>query len=71
LDALHLLRGKAGDLINELSGETGRQMKKRAKARIEKVQLPDGSPIELLQSRKKRRLSAATKIKIRASATGR
>ena len=68
LEALHLVRGKAGDLISELSGETRREMKKRAAAQMSRTKVPAGSPIELMQGRKKRRMSAATKAKMRVSA---
>ena len=68
LEALHLVRNKATDLIGELSGEKRRHFKNRAKAQAERVQLPEGHPAELLMGRKRRRTSAATRAKMRAAA---
>lgn len=68
LEALHLVRGKATELIDELSGENRRQLKRRATARIERVQVPTGDPAEMTVGRKKRRMSAATRAKMRAAA---
>lgn len=68
LEALHLVRGKATDLIGELSGETRRQLKRRANAQANRVQVPLGDPTELTMGRKKRRMSAATRAKMRAAA---
>jgi hypothetical protein len=68
LEALHLVRGKASDLIDELSGEKRRQFKRRATANAQRAQLPDGNPVELTAGRKKRRMSAATRAKMRAAA---
>jgi hypothetical protein len=68
LEALHTVRDKANGLINDLSGETRRQLNKKAKTRIAKTQIPAGNPIELMQGRKKRRMSAATRAKMRAAA---
>ena len=68
LEALHLVRGKAGDLIDELSGETRRQLKRRANAQVQRVQVPAGDPSELMMGRKRRRMSAATRAKMRAAA---
>jgi hypothetical protein len=68
LDALHLVRGKATDLIAELSGQNRRQLKRRAKAQAQRVQVPAGDATELTMGRKKRRLSAATRAKMRAAA---
>jgi hypothetical protein len=68
LEALHLVRGKATDLIDELSGEKRRQMKRRANVQLQRVQVPDGSATELMMGRKKRRMSAATRAKMRAAA---
>lgn len=67
LEALHLVRGKATDLIGELSGETRRQLKRRANAQMQRVQVPAGDA-EFTMGRKKRRLSAATRAKMRAAA---
>jgi hypothetical protein len=68
LEALHLVRGKATDLINELSGAKRRQFKKRARAQARRAQLPAGNEVELTIGRKKRRMSAATRAKMRAAA---
>ena len=68
LEALHLVRGKATDLIDELSGEKRRQFKRRASAQANRAQLPTGTPAELMMGRKKRRMSAATRAKMRAAA---
>jgi hypothetical protein len=68
LEALHLVRGKATDLIDELSGEKRRQFKKRASAQAKRAELPAGSPAELTMGRKKRRMSAATRAKMRVAA---
>jgi hypothetical protein len=68
LEALHLVRGKATDLIDELSGETRRQLKRRANAQADRVQVPLGDATELTMGRKKRRMSAATRAKMRAAA---
>jgi len=68
LEALHLVRGKATDLIDELSGAKKRQFKRRARTQAMRAQLPDGNPMELMQGRKKRRMSAATRAKMRAAA---
>jgi hypothetical protein len=68
LEALHLVRGKATDLIDELSGKKRRQFKKRASAQAKRAQLPAGNSVELTMGRKKRRMSAATRAKMRAAA---
>lgn len=68
LEALHLVRNKATDLIAELSGEKRRQFKRRAKAQAARAQVPEGNPVELMMGRKRRRLSAATRAKMRAAA---
>jgi hypothetical protein len=68
LEALHLVRGKATELIDELSGENRRQLKKRAAVQAQRVQVPTGNPSEMLMGRKKRRMSAATRAKMRAAA---
>lgn len=68
LEALHLVRGKANDLISELTGEKQRAFKRRAKIQVSKMKLPDGHPSEMMMGRKKRRLSAATRAKMRAAA---
>jgi hypothetical protein len=68
LEALHLVRGKATDLIGELSGETRRQLKRRARVQADRVQVPLGDETELTMGRKKRRMSAATRAKMRAAA---
>jgi transcription initiation factor TFIID subunit TAF12 len=68
LEALHLVRGKATDLIDELTGAKRRQFKRRARAQASRAQLPAGNPTELMQGRKKRRMSAATRAKMRAAA---
>lgn len=68
LEALHLVRGKATDLIDELSGENRRQMKRRATSQAQRMQVPAGAPTDLLMGRKKRRTSAATRAKMRAAA---
>jgi hypothetical protein len=68
LEALHLVRGKAGELIDELSGENRRQMKRRATIQAQRVQVPTGLPSELLMGRKRRRMSAATRAKMRVAA---
>ena len=65
LEALHLVRDRASDLIVELSGEKKRAFRKRAKANAKKTRLPAGHPSEMLMGRKKRRMSAATKAKMR------
>ena len=68
LEALHLVRGKAGELIDELSGENRRLMKQRATIQAQRTQVPSGNPSELMMGRKKRRMSAATRAKMRAAA---
>jgi hypothetical protein len=68
LEALHLVRGKATDLIGELSGGSRRQLKRRAHAPANRVQVPLGNATELTMGRKKRRMSAATRAKMRAAA---
>ena len=68
LEALVLVRGKANDLITELSGEKRRQFKRRAAIVAMRTQVPDGNPGEVLMNRKKRRMSAATREKMRAAA---
>jgi hypothetical protein len=68
LSTLHTVRERATSLINDLSGETDRQLKRMAKVRIARTQTPDGNPVELLQGRKKRRTSAATRAKMRLAA---
>ena len=68
LEALHLVRGKATDLIDELSGENRRERKRRANVQARRAQLPAGDPSELMMGRKKRRMSAATRAKMRAAA---
>jgi hypothetical protein len=68
LEALHLVRGKATDLIDELSGKNRRMLKRRASVQAQRVQVPDGDASELKMGRKKRRLSAATREKMRAAA---
>ena len=68
LEALHLVRSKAADLIDELSGAKRRHYKRRASAAARRAQVPAGAAAEALAGRKKRRLSAATRAKMRASA---
>ena len=68
LEALHLVRGKATDLIDELSGRKRRQFKRRAVAQAQRAQVPPGDPAEATMGRKKRRMSAATRAKMRAAA---
>ena len=68
LEALHLVRGKATELIDELSGENRRHMKRLAKVQAQRVQVPSGLPSDLTMGRKKRRMSAATRAKMRAAA---
>lgn len=68
LEALHLVRGKAGELIDELSGENRRQLKRRATVQATRTQVPTGDPSDMLMGRKKRRMSAATRAKMRAAA---
>ena len=68
LEALHLVRNKATDLITELSGEKKRAFKRRAQVQAGKAQIPGGHPSELMMGRKKRRMSAATRAKMRAAA---
>jgi hypothetical protein len=68
LEALHGVRQRTSDLIDELSGEKRRQFKQRAKAQASRAQIPNGNPAELMMGRKKRRLSAATRAKMRAAA---
>lgn len=68
LEALHTVRDQATSLIDDLSGETKRQMRKRASVRIARTQVPTGSPVEMMTGRRKRRMSAATRAKMRASA---
>lgn len=68
LEALHLVRGKATDLIDELTGTKRRQFKRRAVAQALRAQVPAGNPAEATMGRKKRRMSAATRAKMRAAA---
>ena len=69
LEALHLVRGKATDLIDELSGRKRRQFnKRRAAVQAQRAQVPAGSPADATMGRKKRRMSAATRAKMRAAA---
>ena len=68
LEALHLVRTKATDLIDELSGEKRRQFARRAKAQVRRTQVPAGDATDLMGGRKKRRMSAATRAKMRAAA---
>ena len=68
LEALHLVRDRASDLIVELSGEKKRAFRKRAAVNAKKAQVPAGHPSEMLMGRKKRRTSAATRAKMRAAA---
>jgi hypothetical protein len=68
LDALHLVRNKATDLIGELSGNSRRELKRRGKHRVARTQVPAGGPAELMTGRRKRRLSAATRAKMRLAA---
>jgi hypothetical protein len=68
LEALNLVRGKATDLIDELTGAKRRQYKRRASAAAQRAQVPAGSPSEAQMGRKRRRMSAATRAKMRASA---
>ncbi len=65
LESLHRVREKATDLISDLSGETARQMKQRAQKKMAQIRIPRGNPLELLQGRKRRRMSAATRAKMR------
>jgi hypothetical protein len=67
LEALHLVRDKASELIGELSGEKRRQFKRQAQARARRTQLPTGTPADLTMGRKRRRVSGATKTKLRAT----
>jgi hypothetical protein len=68
LEALHLVRGKASELIDELSGENRRQMRRRANVQVQRVQVPAGDASEATLGRRKRRMSAATRAKMRAAA---
>jgi ABC-type lipoprotein export system ATPase subunit len=68
LEALHLVRGKATDLIDELSGGNRRRVKRRAAVQTRRVQVAAGDPSEMLGGRKRRRVSAATRAKMRAAA---
>lgn len=68
LEALHLVRGRATDLIDELSGRKRRQFKRRAAAQAQRAQVPAGDPADATMGRKKRRMSAATRAKMRAAA---
>ena len=68
LEALHLVRGKATDLIDELSGRKRREFKRRAAVQAQRAQVPAGDPSEATMGRKKRRMSAATRAKMRAAA---
>lgn len=68
LEALHLVRGKATELIDELSGENRRQLKRRSRAQAQRVEVPTGNPSETMMGRKRRRMSAATRAKMRAAA---
>lgn len=68
LEALHAVRSKATDLIDDLSGAKRRHYKRRASAAARRAQVPAGGSTEILAGRKKRRLSAATRAKMRASA---
>ena len=67
LEALHLVRDKASELIGELSGEKRRRLKRHAQVRARKAQVPAGTPADLMMGRRQRRLSGATRTKIRAS----
>ena len=66
LEALHLVRGKATDLIDELSGETAAD-EAPSHAQVMRVQVPAGNRASMM-GRKKRRMSAATRAKMRAAA---
>lgn len=68
LEALHVVRNKATDLIDELSGEKRRQFKRRAHTQAQRAQVPAGDASDLTVGRKKRRMSAATRAKMRAAA---
>jgi hypothetical protein len=68
VDALQQVRERANELISDLSGQTKRQMKRRARAAAVKTRIPAGNTTEAKQGRKKRRLSAATRAKMRAAA---
>lgn len=68
VEALQQVRERANDLIGDLSGQTKRRMKRRARAAAVKTQIPPGNLAETRQGRKKRRLSAATRAKMRAAA---
>lgn len=64
LDALSVIRDKAGALISDIGGAGVRTMRRRPKA-------PDGIPVVqpgMRESRKKRVLSAQTRAKMRAAA---
>ena len=67
LEALHLVRAKATELIDELSGGNPRQMKRRPKAQ-QRMEVPSGDASEMMMGRKRRRMSAATRAKMRAAA---
>ena len=66
LEALHLVRSKSTELIEAISGDNRRQIKRRGKA--PRVQMQTGDAAELTMGRKKRRMSAATRAKMRAAA---
>jgi hypothetical protein len=68
LDALHVVRERATELITDLSGQRVRHLKRRARGAASKMQLAAGNSAGVKQSRKKRRLSAATRAKMRAAA---
>lgn len=67
LEALHLVRDKASELIGELSGDKRRHFKRRAQVRARKTQVPAGTPADLMMGRKKRRVSGATRAKMRSA----
>jgi hypothetical protein len=67
VDALHVVRDRATELIRDLSGQAGGQRKRRARSPAARTQNPPGNP-ETKEGRKKRHISAATRAKMRAAA---
>jgi hypothetical protein len=67
LKTLHSVRDRASSLIDDLSGRTNKEMRKRASSKIATVHIPEGNPAELMAGRKKRRLTGATRVKLKAT----
>jgi len=68
LEALYLVRNKATDLIGELSGEMRRGFKRGANTAANRARAFAGNPIGPATGRKRRKMSAATRAKMRAAA---